>query len=59
MFPKTLWDVVKEISDLVYDAKEDDNISKEELIESLENNLAIIISKLIITPTTNNFCMYA
>ena len=57
-YPATLWDLVKKLTDTVLDARENDAVTKSDLIDSVENEVAQIISKMVAVPTTTSFCMF-
>jgi hypothetical protein len=56
--PTTFMEVLIETAQYLEHSKTNTSITKEHLIESMENRISILVGKLTSVPTTTSFCIF-
>jgi len=56
--PTTFMEVLLSASRYLEDAKGNEGLTKQDVIDSMENRVSIMIGKLASVPTTTSFCIF-
>lgn len=57
-YPDTLWSIAQKIADEVEDANQNENVSKQDLVEALNPLTSLLMQKLVATPTATSFSLW-
>lgn len=57
-YPDTIWTVALKIADHIEDGKNDENVSKEQLVNDLEPLVIDLMKKILAHPTTTSYCLF-
>lgn len=56
--PTTFMEVLLDASRVLEEARHNEAVTKQDLIDSMEGRVSIMIGKLASTPTTTSFCIF-
>lgn len=57
-YPDTHWQLTQKMADIMESAKKNDAITKVEVLEQLEEVIAIMMKKIVAHPTMTSYCIF-
>ena len=57
-YPRNYFDALCETMDFLRAARADEALSKADVLDSLENRVSFLLTKLLATPTTTGFSLF-